>query len=200
MNDVATQKEYTPEDLLAMRDADCYELVNGVLVERHMGQLAGWIGGELVRLLGNYCHQHRLGWVFPGGDAGYQGFPGSPRTVRKPDVSFVAYGRFPGEEVPPGYARLVPDLAAEVISPNDLYEEVDQKIEEYVRAGVRLVWVISPQNHTIRIYRVNGTCQSLREQDDLDGEDVLPGFRCRVRDLFPQPPPPANGTSGQSAQ
>jgi Uma2 family endonuclease len=188
MNDVATKTDYTPEDLLAMPDGDQYELVNGLLVERHMGILAAWVGGRLHFHLSLFCDAHSQGWVLQGGDAGYQGFPDSPRTVRKPDVSFVSFGRFPGEELPPGYARLVPDLAAEVISPNDLYEEVDEKVEEYLRAGVRLVWVISPRNHTVRVYRVNGSSHSLREDDELDGEDVLPGFRCRVRDLFPRPP------------
>lgn len=158
-----------------------------------MSFLAGWVAGELIRVLGNHCSQRRLGWIIPGGDGGYQGFPGSPRTVRKPDVSFVRHGRFEDDQLPDGYARIAPDLIAEVISPNDKYEEVDEKIEEYLRAGVRLVWVISPQNHTIRVYRVNGSSHSLRENDELDGEDVVPGFRCPVRDLFPQPRPTSNG-------
>src|SRR5262249_2476430 len=105
----------------------------------------------------------------------------------------------PGEQLPQGHAHLAPDLAAEVVSPNDTYEEVDQKIEEYLRAGVRLVWIISPRNHTIRVYRFNGSSHSLRENDELDGEDVLPGFRCPVRDLFPQPRAATNGGNGDAA-
>ncbi len=199
MSAIATKPEYTPEDLLAMPDGDQFELVNGELVEKHMGLLSLWVGGRLYHYVSTFCDAHPLGWVFSGGDGGYQGFPDSPRTVRKPDVSFVRYGRFPGEELPPGYARLAPDLAGEVISPNDLYEEVEQKIEEYLRAGVRLVWVISPKNHTVRVYRLNGSSLSLREDGELDGEDVLPGFRCRVRDLFPRPRDTAAGNgSGES--
>jgi Uma2 family endonuclease len=187
MNLETMQREYTPEDLLTMPGGENLELVDGRLVERNMSFLAGWVAGELIRVLGNHCSQRRLGWIIPGGDGGYQGFPGSPRTVRKPDVSFVRHGRFEDDQLPDGYARIAPDLIAEVISPNDKYEEVDEKIEEYLRAGVRLVWVISPRNHTIRVYRVNGSSHSLRENDELDGEDVVPGFRCPVRDLFPQP-------------
>ncbi len=187
MNVELMQREYTPEDLLTMPGGENFELVRGQLVERHMGILAGWVGGELIRVLGNHCRQHRSGWILPGGDAGYQGFPGSPRTVRKPDVSFVRHGRFHKDQLPDGYSSVVPDLVAEVISPNDKYEEVDEKIEEYLRAGVRLVWVISPRNHTIRVYRANGSSHSLREGDELNGEDVVAGFRCPVRDLFPQP-------------
>jgi Uma2 family endonuclease len=108
--------------------------------------------------------------------------------VRKPDVSFVRYGRFPDEQLPAGFARLAPDLTGEVVSPGDTYEEVDGKVEEYLRAGVRLVWVISPTNRTVRVYRLDGSSSSVRADGELDGEDVLPGFRCRVADLFPQPP------------
>ncbi|HEY7313110.1 MAG TPA: Uma2 family endonuclease [Gemmataceae bacterium] len=199
MNVNVMQREYTPEDLLTMPGGENFELVNGRLVERHMGILAGWVAGELIRVLGNHCRAHRLGWVLPGGDAAYQGFPDSPRTVRKPDVSFVRHGRFNDEQLPGGYARLAPDLVVEVVSPNDTYEEVDEKIEEYLRAGVRLVWVISPKNHTVRVYRVNGSSHSLRENDQLDGEDVVPGFRCPVRDLFPPPPAATGNGSGTTS-
>jgi len=200
MSTAANKTEYTPEDLLAMPDADRYELVNGALVERHRGWQAAVVVGELHRLVSNHCHDNRLGWVgVGGGDVGYQGFPDSPRTVRKPNVSFVRYGRLPGEQPPAGYAKLAPDLAAEVVSPNDLYEEVDEKIEEYLRAGVRLVWVISPQNHTVRVYHLDGSSQSLRENDELSGEDVLPGFRCRAADLFPQPPATPQQGNGEPA-
>lgn len=193
MNLDLMQREYTPEDLLTIPGGENFELVNGRLVERHMCVLAGWVAGELIRVLGNHCHQHRLGWVLPGGDVGYQGFPGSPRSVRKPDVSFIRHGRLEDDQLPAGYSRIAPDLIAEVVSPSDTYEEVDEKNEEYLRAGVCLVWVISPQNHTIRVYRVNGSSHSLRENDELDGEDVVPGFRCPVRDLFPQPRSSSDG-------
>jgi Uma2 family endonuclease len=187
MNDIAVKSEYTPEDLLTMPDGYRYELVDGTLVERHRGWLAGVIGTELLFRICNFNHQHKLGWVNQGGDGSYQPFPGK-RLVRKPDVSFVRFGRFPGERPPSGHALLAPDLAVEVVSPNDLYEEVDRKIEEYVRAGVRLIWVISPQTHTVRVYRLNGSSTSLREDGELDGEDVLPGFRCPVGELFPAEP------------
>jgi Uma2 family endonuclease len=209
MNVDLMQREYTPEDLLAMPGGENFELVNGRLVERHrtsrsvevedhMGFLSDQIAGRLFQRLANFCDDHPLGWALLPNSGGFQGFPGSPRLVRKPDVAFVRYGRFPGEQLPLGHAHLAPDLAVEVVSPNDMYEEVDQKIEEYLRAGVRLVWIISPQNHTIRIYRVNGSSHSLRENDELDGEDVVPGFRCPVRDLFP-PSHAATGDNGTPA-
>lgn len=207
MNIDLLQREYTPEDLLTVPGGENFELVNGRLVERHrstpaeqveghMGFLSDQIAGRLFQRLANFCDEHPLGWALLPNSGGFQGFPGSPRLVRKPDVAFVSYGRFPDEELPLGHAQLAPDLAAEVVSPNDLYEEVDQKIEEYLRAGVRLIWVISPQNHTVRIHRANGSNHSLRENDELDGEDVVPGFRCRVGDLFPHPPTAATSNGG----
>jgi Uma2 family endonuclease len=209
MNAEPMQREYTPEDLLRMPDGKNFELVDGRLVERHrttppqgenhMGFVADRIAVRLVQRLANYCDEHPLGWVLIPSSGGFQGFPDSRRRVRKPDVAFVLYGRFPDEQLPLGNAQLAPDLAAEVISPNDTYEEVDEKIEEYLRAGVRLVWIISPQNRTVRIYRLNGSSHSLRENDELDGEDVVPGFRCPVRDLFPQPRA-AGGGNGTTAE
>ncbi|HTU22856.1 MAG TPA: Uma2 family endonuclease [Gemmataceae bacterium] len=210
MNVNLMQREYTPEDLLAMPDSENFELVNGRLVERHrtsrtvevedhMGFLADQIAMRLLQRLANFCDEHPLGWVLIPSSGGFEGFPGSSRRVRKPDVAFVRYGRFPGEQLPLGHAHLAPDLAAEVISPNDTYEEVDQKIEEYLRAGVRLVWIISPQHHTVRVHRLNGSSHSLRENDELDGEDVVPGFRCPVRDLFPHPPAATQGGNGATA-
>jgi Uma2 family endonuclease len=194
---IATAEDLlTPEDLLAMPDGDRFELVAGRLVERNGGMRAGLTTAQVACLLATHCAEHSLGYVFLGGDAGFQGFPDSPRTVRKPDVSFVRYGRFPDEAVPAGHARLAPDLAVEVISPGDLYEEVDVKVEEYVRAGVGLVWVISPTSKTVRVHRADGTSCSVREGGELDGEGVIPGFRCPVRDLFPRPPAPAPPPAG----
>jgi Uma2 family endonuclease len=208
MNLDLMQREYTPEELLAMPGGKHFELVDGRLVERHrttrpektedhMGFLSDLIAGRLFQRLANFCDAHPLGWVLLPSSGGFQGFPDSPRLVRKPDVAFVSFGRFPDEQLPLGYARLAPDLAVEVVSPNDLYEEVDEKVEEYLRAGVRLVWIISPHNHTVRLYRLSGGSQSLRVNDELDGEDVVPGFRCPVRDLFPQPA--ARGAGNGSA-
>src|SRR5205823_2072021 len=90
MNLIPPKIEYTPEDLLTMPDGERFELVDGRLVELHMGFLAGWISGRLFSRLSAFCDAHPIGWMFPGGDAGYRGFPDSSKTVRKPDVSFVS--------------------------------------------------------------------------------------------------------------
>jgi len=108
----------------------------------------------------------------------------SPNTVRRPDVSFIRLGRLPREELPKGHCTLAPDLPVKVVSPNELVYELDQKIGEYLEAGVRLVWVVHPDARTVEIHRPDSPGTILRENDELSGEDVLPGFRCAVRDLF----------------
>ena len=85
---------------------------------------------------------------------------------------------------------LAPDLAVEVISPNDLASEVNEKIDEYLSAGVSLVWVIDPDSKTVSVYRKDGSTARLRESDELSGEDVIPGFSCKVNDIFADVMPP----------
>ena len=186
MSAEVTKQLYTPEDLLVMPDAISYELVNGELVERQSGWNASVIGVNVVVLLMNHCNAHGLGWVV-GAGASYQCHPDAPNTVRKPDVSFIRLERMAAGEEPEGHCRIAPDLAVEVISPNELYDAIENKIVEYLIAGVRLVWVVNPSTRTVRVHRADGTGTRLRQTDELSGEDVVPGFRCRVGELFAVP-------------
>jgi Uma2 family endonuclease len=169
-----------------MPDGDRYELVDGNLVERNLGAWSSYVATELCRLVANFCKDKQLGWVW-GSEGSYHCFPNSPVKVRRPDLSFIRFGRLPGGEIPGGHIPVAPDLAVEVISPNDLDYETDQKVDDYLEAGVRLVWVINPESRTVLIYRANGSINGLREPDELTGEDVLPGFRCRVGEIFVKP-------------
>lgn len=181
------QTTYTPEALLAMSDGDQYELVDGELVERQMGFRSSRVGGELFWLLKSHCRQHQLGWVVPS-DTGYQCFPDDPGKVRKPDVSFIRASRLAVEDEPEGWARIAPDLAVEVVSPNDLFEAVSIKVREYLEVGVRLVWVVDTATKMIYVYHHDRRDEILTQEDDeLSGEDVVEGFRCRVADLFAPP-------------
>lgn len=173
----------TAVDLLAMPDAERYELADGVLLERKMGTLASWVAGEVFAQLRDYGRATGVGWAFPA-DAGYQCFADDGDRVRRPDASFVCRGRFPDERFPQGHTRLVPDLAVEVVSPNDDYSEVRAKTDEYLAAGVRCVWVLDPRTRTVEVRRPGGSAV-LMAADELTGEDVLPGFHCPVANLFP---------------
>ena len=107
----------------------------------------------------------------------------NPDTVRAPDVAFVARERL--AQIPEeGYADLAPDWVAEILSPGDRPGEVLEKVGQWLSAGVRLVWVLDPVRRDARIYRADGSVSTLKSDDELDGEDVLAGFRCPLRDIL----------------
>jgi Uma2 family endonuclease len=198
---IEPKAHYTPEDLLALPDGDSYELVDGQLVERKMGLESSGVAGELLSHLGPHCRQHGLGRALPA-DSGYQCFPHAPGLVRRPDVSFIRKDRLPGGRLPKGWAKFPPDLAVEVVSPNDFAEEVEEKLGDYSRAGVPLIWVIYPSARTARVHRKDGSAAYLSEDDELSGEDVIPGFRCPLREILPpreptaEAPPVSDGPDG----
>ena len=152
-----------------------------------MGAHAVLVATRVVVLLATYEQRHG-GWLFTDGMT-YQCFPFDPNRVRKPDASYIAPGRFENDVLPEGHIRIPPDLAVEVVSPNDLYIELEKKVDDYLRAGVRMVWVVSPEFRTVRVFRdsIEHPTQ-FGPQDELSGEDVLPGFRCRVLEFFGKPP------------
>jgi Uma2 family endonuclease len=90
-----------------------------------------------------------------------------------------------------GHCKTVPDLVAEVISPRDNAEEVADKIQDWLGAGVRVVWEVYPANQTVRAHRPDGTITLFRGKDTLTAEEILPGFACPVADLFRLPGEPA---------
>ena len=107
-----------------------------------------------------------------------------PDTVRAPDVSFVSISRLPLNDIPDGYIDLAPDLVVEVVSPNDRRREVQEKVDEWLNVGVRLVWVLYPATRSASIYRSLNDVTHLTADEFLDGEDVVPGFLCRLGELF----------------
>jgi len=187
MSTIASNSHITPEELLDLPDGVSFELVDGKLLERNMGMRSSRIAATLVGLITAFLANRRLGFLF-GPDAGYQCFKDDPTKVRKPDVSFIKLGRLPGDKEPLGHCPIPPDLAVEVLAPGDLAYEIDQKVAEYLKAGVPLVWVVNPDARTIRIHRPRsstaGNVSQLTDADTLAGEDVLPGFSCLVRDIF----------------
>jgi Uma2 family endonuclease len=188
MQTVRTAKRYTPEELLRIPDSQRYELVDGQLVENNKSFWASYVTGEILARLLGFCEAHQLGWV-AGQGVGYQCFLAAPERVRRADVSFIRRDRLSlAQATAEGHLPIAPDLAVEVLSPNDLAYEVDAKVQDYLSAGVRLVWVVNPLARTIAVHRLGGTGTILRENDELNGEDVLPGFSCRVGDLFLPPP------------
>ena len=150
------------------------ELVRGVLVVREAaGYQHGHVAAQLLAAIANHVNANRLGRVF----AAETGFTlaRNPDTVRAPDIAFISTARLP-EPPPRGFAELAPDLAVEVLSPDDRPGEVLAKVGNWLTAGARLVWVVDPIRALARVYRADGSESMLDETDALQGEDVLPGF------------------------
>jgi Uma2 family endonuclease len=174
---------HTPEELLTMPDGHRYDLIDGNLVERGTGGQAGLIAAVIIQQLVPYIDAHDLGFVYSG-KCGYQIFPGRPKSVRFPSCSFIARGRLPDDRSPTGHVRIPPDLAVEVVTPNDTAYEVEEKVEEYLAAGVKLLWVVYPNTQRVWVVRLTGAVSRLGGDDELTGDDVIPGFACRVAQLF----------------
>jgi Uma2 family endonuclease len=163
-----------------------FELMEGERVERMMGAKCGKVAVRVCQLLQNHADAHEGGTAFSS-DCGYQIFPYLPKLVRYPDVSFVCKGRLPGDEPPDGHMKIVPDLVVEIVSPNDLAEDIETRVMDYFRVQAPLIWVLYPKTRCLRVLRRGGVATQLAEQDVVSGEEVLPGFVCRVAELFSKP-------------
>ncbi len=181
----------TPDELLALPNEKDFELVDGELVKRSGEFEVSHVAGQLAGRLFLFNQTRGLGWV-QGAGCGYTLPLLGGLTVRKPRVSFVSFHRLPPTgTIPQGYPEVAPELAAEVVAPSDFACDVESKIDDYLRAGVRLIWIINPAGRSVQIYRQDGSTARLLESDDLDGEDVLPGFSCKIAGLFTVPQPAA---------
>jgi Uma2 family endonuclease len=157
------------------------ELVDGVLVEKALGIYEARLALILGYLIEQFLEQHDLGAVF-GADATMRL---RPRLVRLPDVSFVSWERFPNRRLPAERVPdLVPDLAVEVISEGNTEAEMEGKLDEYFATGERLVGYLYPEPRTVRVYTSRTNVRVLTEEETLEGDPVLPGFRLLIRDWF----------------
>jgi Uma2 family endonuclease len=181
---ITTAPLMTAEELFQLPDDDFkYELVEGGVIRMPpSGAEHGVVAVNVGYLLKGYVKAYDLGTVC-GAETGFI-LKRNPDTVRAPDASFVAKERIPTEGIPRTYWPFAPDLAVEVVSPNDRFDEVQAKVAEYFAAGTRLVWVILPKTRTVLAYRSFHEVRSLSADDELNGEAGLPGFTCRVAELF----------------
>jgi Uma2 family endonuclease len=174
--------ELVSEDLPREPDHKGFELIDGEWIEKPMSNTAAIVESNLDGQLFNHIRPTRSGLLMTG-NAAYR-LPNSKNRIRKPDLSFVATGRTVPSRDDDGSWPIAPDLAIEVISPNELAEEVETKLNEYLRAGVRLVWILYIPTKNVWAYKQDGTAKLYRSTDLLVGEDVLPGFSVPVGELF----------------
>ena len=159
------------------------ELVRGdLVVMAPAGARHGHIANTIAYLLTEFTRARQGGIVF----AAETGFllRRDPDTVRAPDVAFVAAERLGGGEPPPGFLQMAPDLAVEVVSPSDSPAAVRAKVQDWLKAGTRLVWVVYPDSRSVTVHRPPRRPEELSETDMLSGSPALPEFAVAVRDLF----------------
>lgn len=179
---VNVEKLVTADQLLRLNIQDKrVELICGRLVVR---EPAGARHGQVAMRFGYRIMAHveanDLGRVYAA-ETGFQ-LESDPDTVRAPDVAFIVKDRLPEAE-PYGYPRWVPDLAVEVVAHDDHPADTLEKVAAWLRAGVRLVWIVDCEKPVRRVYRSDGSESLLGLGDAFDGEDVLPGFSCRLGDV-----------------
>jgi Uma2 family endonuclease len=133
-----------------------------------------------LRILANFVEDHHLGRVYPG-DAGFRL---SGDTVRCPDISFVRESRV-ADLRSRGFANGAPDLAVEILSPNDSFRQTTRKVRQYFRAGCHTVWVIHPDRKEVEVFDASGADRTLTISDNLEAPELLPGFSVLIADLFP---------------
>jgi Uma2 family endonuclease len=184
MEPVPNRRVLTIEDLEALPDdGRRYELEAGrLLAEPPPAPLHGRIVTMVATLLQSFVRPRGLGVVLTA-DAGFV-LGRSPDTMRGPDVAFVTRERYEGLADETRAFPGPPDLAVEVLSPSARSSETHSKVADYLAAGTRLVWVVDPQLEQVTVYRSLLGPRRLDPQDELDGEDVLPGFRAAVREVF----------------
>ena len=172
---------WTAADLLRLPPEQRCELIEGELILLSpSGHAHGHVAANLAGLLHVWNREHRIGRVY-GAETGFL-LQRDPDTVRAPDCAFVANDRvvhtlrgfFPGS----------PDFAAEVVSPDQTEEAVLDKARFWLDHGVKLVLIAWPTTRSIMLLRPDQEPQLLHDDNPIDGGDVLPGFRCEVREVF----------------
>lgn len=181
---LTSEKFLTADDLLRLDSEGVRgELIRGVLCKTMpTGLTHGETVMNLAAELSSFIKPRRLGRVV-GSDSGML-LERNPDTVREPDIAFISAQKLPLDVRLSGYFEGAPDLAVEVTSPSDSPRDVYHKARMWISFGVHLVWVVDPETRTIEIHRPGQPLQVLAEDDTLDGDTVLPGFSCAVRDLF----------------
>jgi len=172
------------ENVLAVQDEPLYEIVNGQRVDiPPMSAYATWLASRLHIRLGLYAEDKGLGMsvtemLFV--------LDAEHNLRRRPDVAFVSTARWPLDRALPstGDWDVVPDLAVEVISPNDVFKDMLAKVREYFHYGVQVVWVIAPEEQQVYVYDAPAHVRILTVQDELTGGEVVPGFRMSLGHLF----------------
>jgi Uma2 family endonuclease len=176
------QTTLTVEEFWEQHAYSSYELIDGRVIETQPeGYLHGATLSRTMLQLGCFVDDHELGDVVGAGT----GFLLSHSTLRAADAAYVSSTKLTLIVDSQSYLPYAPDLALEVVSPNDTADEIQQKAQMYLNAGTEQVWVMYPKIRQIVVHYPDGTTKRFTEQDTIDGGSVLPGFSAAVTEFFP---------------
>jgi Uma2 family endonuclease len=180
----STEKLITGEELARMPEIGRSELVEGRIVRMTpTGFRHGAVELRVGEVLSAFVEPLRIGRVLVGEVGIYTRH--NPDTVRGADALFISHERYARASKEKAYLDVAPELVVEVLSPDERPGDVARKITEFLEAGVLRVWTADPSRRTLRVHRTANESRELGPQDILSGEDVLPGFEIRVKQLFP---------------
>jgi len=184
MSTTVLEQPASAATIVSVGDDELYEIIDGKRVRTPpMGVFAVWTAFRLARFLANFAEES-LGRAIT--EALFH-LPAPINRDRRPDVALVSYERWAKDRPLPATDNawdVVPNLATEVVSPTDNVEELEQKIAEYFRAGVQLVWVVHPTRSKIHVYQSPTQITVLSKNDVLDAGTVVPGFHLALTELF----------------
>ena len=179
--DTATQL-VTGAELLAMSDIGPCELIDGMIVKMSpAGGLHGFIELRLALLVGGFIRDRDVGFCMVGEVGIY--IRHAPDRIRGADLAVWSKEKLP-DGPPAGFVEIAPDLVAEILSPNDRWSEMRQKIDDYFSIGVGTLWIVDPDDETVFVYRSASQRTALRSGDTLAGTGPLTGFTLPVSELF----------------
>ncbi|HUG60266.1 MAG TPA: Uma2 family endonuclease [Methylomirabilota bacterium] len=181
---MATTYVLTAADVERMGSAgERMELIDGELREKE--PMGGWHGEAQIEISGPlHAHVKRggLGRIYPS-DTQFR-ILRNPDIILIPDIAFVRAERLPQRAARKGIMPLAPELAVEVVSPNDRRSDLMVKVEQYERAGVPLIWLVDERRRSVEVRAIGHPSRMLRESDLLDGGEVVPEFQLPVADIF----------------
>jgi Uma2 family endonuclease len=179
------QKMMTAEDLWEKPEipGKRFELVDGELVEMPgAGMVHNLIAAVIYGFIRDFVQANDLGWAFTDG-LGYV-LSRDPDQVRIPDASYLAHERLPDGRVVESFAPAAPNLAVEVVSPNDSATELQEKVQDYLDAGIQAVWIVWPKLRSVTVHLPDGSSRVRGVGSDLEGGDILPGFSIPIASIF----------------
>jgi Uma2 family endonuclease len=178
-------RPWTIADLIARsNEENRYELVRGdLLMMSPASPVQGRYAGRLTAVLSAYVDDRDLGEVYTS-EPGFELQPEPDVVVRAPDVAFVRKDQIPPADRQSGFWPIAPDLAVEIISPSETATSIQEKVQDYLAAGTRLVWLVFPMHKIVTEYRSLDVVRHYNYEDSLDGGDVIPGFRYELTKLF----------------